>query len=496
VLRAERAAAAAGARRNAAAETLAAAEERRGEAERRAGEAETAAGLARSEVDTLEATVGEEARQIVERHAAARQRLERLEEESERLAAEREEAAGQRIRAETLASIRRQELEERDQARQESARGLRGLAADGLLELVLDAGVEEMPEAEWPFTRALELARAIERVTTDVDLAEDAAGRRANRVHERYQRLGADIGADYQPSLRQDGDLILVRILYNGQEHAPGGLLARLREAAEVRRGLLAEHERDLLRRFLLGEVGDHLRRRLRQAGELVHEMNEQLSCCATASGMVLRLAWRPDAEADPAIRDVVDLLRRDPHLLPEDSRRRLEEFFQRQIEVARGQWAAVPWRQHLMQALDYRRWHRFQVQQRSGLDGPWQELTRHGHAAISGGEKAVALHLPLFAAAAAHYRSALGTAPRLILLDEAFAGIDQKMRGRCMALLVEFDLDFMMTSYDEWGCYEELPGLAIYQLYRDPAFEGVAAVPFLWNGLRLQEGRLAGEES
>jgi hypothetical protein len=449
-------------------------------------------------VETLEATVGEEARRIVEQHAAARQRLEGLEREVKRLAAEREQATEQRVRAEAAADLHRLQLAERDGDRQASADGLRGLAAAGLLDLVLHPAEEGPvgPPADWPFTRLLELARAIDRSTADVDLGEDAVRRRANRLHERFQRLGADLGADYQPSLRQEADLILVRVLYNGREQDPHGLLALLREVAEVRRGLLAEHERDLLRRFLLGEVGDHLRQRLRQAGELVQEMNEQLARCATASGLVLRLAWRPDAEADPAIRDVVELLRRDPDLLPDDGRRRLEGFFQRQIEGAREQWAAVPWRQHLMQALDYRRWHRFQVQRRVTLDGPWQELTRHGHAAISGGEKAVALHLPLFAAAAAHYRSARDTAPRLILLDEAFAGIDQKMRGRCMGLLVDFDLDFMMTSFEEWGCYEELPGLAIYQLYRDPAFDGVAAVPFLWNGRSLHEGRLAGEEA
>lgn len=56
------------------------------------------------------------------------------------------------------------------------------------------------------------------------------------------------------------------------------------------------------------------------------------------------------------------------------------------------------------------------------------------------------------------------------------------------MSLLVAFDLDFMMTSHDEWGCYEELPGVATYQLYRDPTFEGVAAVRFVWTGRRLEE--------
>lgn len=494
--RAWRAAAGAVARRETAALSLAAAEERSEQAQRESAEAGSAAARARAEVETLEATVGEEARRILEQHGATVRRLEAFKQERQLLDEEREEAARQRVRAETLAQLHRRDLAERDAARQAGVEGLRALAGAGLLDLVLDPaadGPAAVPAAEWLLTHALDLARAIERSTADVDLAEDAATRRANRLYERFQRLITDLGADYQPSLGLDGDLIRVRILYNGNEETPGRLLALLREAAEARRGLLADQERDTLRSFLLGEVGDHLRRRLRQAMELVREMNDQLTRCATASGMVLRLDWRPDSEADDDIRAVVDLLRRDPHLLPEDGRLRLAGFFQRQIEAARSQWVAVPWRQHLMQALDYRRWHRFQIQRRLGEEGAWQELTRHGHAAISGGEKAVALHLPLFAAASAHYRSARETAPRIILLDEAFAGIDQRMRGRCMGLLTEFDLDFMITSYDEWGCYEELPGLSIYQLYRDPAFDGIAAVRFLWNGRHLRE--VQGEE-
>ena len=75
------------------------------------------------------------------------------------------------------------------------------------------------------------------------------------------------------------------------------------------------------------------------------------------------------------------------------------------------------------------------------------------------GGEKAIALTIPQFAAAAAHYKSAAPTAPRLILLDEAFVGIDKRMRGHCMALLHAFDLDFVMTSESEWGWLSHGPG-------------------------------------
>jgi Putative exonuclease SbcCD, C subunit len=54
---------------------------------------------------------------------------------------------------------------------------------------------------------------------------------------------------------------------------------------------------------------------------------------------------------------------------------------------------------------------------------------------------------LPLFAAASAHYRSAHPSAPRLVLMDEVFAGVDDDSRAKSIGLLDTFDLDFVMTS-------------------------------------------------
>jgi hypothetical protein len=115
--------------------------------------------------------------------------------------------------------------------------------------------------------------------------------------------------------------------------------------------------------------------------------------------------------------------------------------------------------------------------------DGVWRRLTRRTHGTGSGGEKAIALTIPQFAAAAAHYRTADPLAPRLILLDEAFVGIDKSMRAQCMGLLRAFDLDFVMTSEQEWGCYATLPGVAIYQLSTRPGIDAVGVTRWVWNG-------------
>jgi len=491
-----------------------AAEARHREAQRRAETRTAEAARVRALVDELEATVGAEAREVMERLRQTEETLETRRGDLERLDGQWQETRERHVEIRTELRLKRDELEARDADRGRALHGLRRLGETRFLRLVLEEPAEEVTATEqaaeetgerppeetpdaWSFTRALELAREIERLCSGLDLSPQARDRRADRLHRRFHTFAADLGADFQPALHPEETLLLVRVTYNGRDHDLPGLRAALQEGIETRRSLLADHERELLQRFLLGEVGDHLRDRLRAGRGLVDDMNELLEHCPTASGMVLKLAWKPAPErggstpggADPAsVRQAVERLLKDPYLLSDADRRGLETFFRRRIDEARQRWEAVPWREHLLQALDYRSWFAFTVLRRTGSDENWVAMTRRDHAASSGGEKAVALHLPLFAAAAAHYGSARETAPRLVLLDEAFAGIDQGMRGRCMGLLVQFDLDFMMTSHDEWGCYEELPGLATYQLYRDPDFEGVAAVRFVWDGRRLEE--------
>ncbi|MEV0794902.1 SbcC/MukB-like Walker B domain-containing protein [Kribbella sp. NPDC050459] len=114
--------------------------------------------------------------------------------------------------------------------------------------------------------------------------------------------------------------------------------------------------------------------------------------------------------------------------------------------------------------------------------------MTRKLHGALSGGEKAIALHLPLFAVVAAHYRT-VSTAPRVILLDEVFVGVDTANRGQVFALLAALDLDLMLTSDHEWCTYAELPGIGIHQLVTAADGDGDNAVTtarFTWDGHRL----------
>ena len=91
---------------------------------------------------------------------------------------------------------------------------------------------------------------------------------------------------------------------------------------------------------------------------------------------------------------------------------------------------------------------------------------------------------MPLFAAASSYYASAGNAhAPRLVMLDEAFAGVDDDSRAKCFGLLTAFDLDVVMTSEREWGCYREVPGLAIAQLARIDGIPAVLVSHWEWDG-------------
>ena len=118
---------------------------------------------------------------------------------------------------------------------------------------------------------------------------------------------------------------------------------------------------------------------------------------------------------------------------------------------------------------------------------GDWRDLQRR--TALSQGEQKVLCYLPLFAAAAAHFASVAGAAPyapRFVLLDDAFPKIDARTHPLLFGLLVDLDLDFVITSERLWGCHATVPELAIYEALRDPGERGIAQFQHRWDGHQL----------
>ena len=260
-------------------------------------------------------------------------------------------------------------------------------------------------------------------------------------------------------------------------------LLSRLKEDADRSRQEITEREHELFDRTLTGDTRRHLADRIRQANDLVDRMNARLERVRTASKLAVRLVWQVAPDLPAGTKAARDLLLKDPVRLGEADRDALHVFFRERIEQAKADNTAASWEQQLEQVFDYTAWHRFDVKIDRSNGAGWQRLTKKLHGALSGGEKALTLHLPLFAAVAAHYQT-VPQAPRLILLDEVFVGVDTSNRGQVFALLAALDLDLMLTSDHEWCTYAELDGIGIHQLITDSdGDDAVTTARFTWNG-------------
>lgn len=271
-----------------------------------------------------------------------------------------------------------------------------------------------------------------------------------------------------------------------GDESLPE-LADKLAAKVEADRALLSDRERELFETHVLGQLGDALRGVRRQADELVTAMNQQLQTVTTSQGIRVRLRWRRRDDIPADAKRAIDLLGNPSGALLAEERADLRNALHRLIDVSRSEAPEDSYTEHLARALDYREWYAFTVQYQRPEEGQWRDL--QARSALSQGEQKVLCYLPLFAAAAAHFTSLAGAAPhapRFVLLDDAFPKIDARTHPLLFGLLVQLDLDFVVTSERLWGTHPTVPSLAIYEALRNPAQRGIAQFEHRWDGHQL----------
>ncbi len=431
--------------------------------------------------DTLERTKGASIETIQKELDAARRARQQIEtaldQDREAHSAAREQRAGAAQRVESESSF----LDECEEVRDQAIGRLRRLVEAGLLNIAVAEMADTVGDLS-STTAAVALARQLEQCLTETSDDDPTWERTHTRLHHSIQTLEqALLPHDIRPESSQPGGLWQVSAPFRGQRMDLHDLRGALHDEVSQRDALLEHKEREVLENTLVGELATHLHQRLRDGDRLVQEMNTQIESRPMSTGMKLRFKWELDDDGPEGLPEARQRLIGTAGTWSVEDRSALGSFLQAQIQRSRLEDEAGTWEDHLAQALDYRMWHSFAVLRYQ--QGKWMRLTRRTHGTGSGGEKAVALTLPLFAAAAAHYDSARPDAPRLVMLDEAFVGIDADMRRNCMGLLATFDLDFVITSEREWGCYDTLPGVAIYQLSGREGIDAVFASRWVWNG-------------
>ncbi len=303
----------------------------------------------------------------------------------------------------------------------------------------------------------------------------------AYREFEGSLKAGED---GYQADLTGESPFLVDVATSEGR--APAAAFARkIAEDVETQGILLEERERTVLEDSLLTALAQQIHSRVLAAKDLVGEMDADTRSKPMSSGMAIGIGWvRSDKLTDQQAA-VSRLLDKDAAHLGPQGLAELRGLLRAMIHDHRAGNPRDTYREVLTAVLDYRSWHTFELRM-LWPGAPCERLTRKKHSEMSGGEKSAAIHLPLFAAANALYSSSKFGCPRLVGLDEAFAGIDDKFKPELLGLTVRFELDLFMTGHDLWVTYPTVPAIAHYDMQHDKAAHAISALLVLWDGEQL----------
>lgn len=293
---------------------------------------------------------------------------------------------------------------------------------------------------------------------------------------------------------------VCIELYLDGQRLDLLDFIRRLESQRDVEEQLLSQEDRRLFETILNQTVITKLSHRINNSQEWTQRMSGIMEQLNTSMGLRFSLVWKgkpADQQKELDTGELLTLLRKNPMVMGDADRQKITDHFRAKINRARerSQMEATPatYSELMREALDFRNWFTFRLfYQKGGAEKQTKkELTDSAFNSFSGGEKAMAMYVPLFAALAAQYAAANhAEAPRLMALDEAFAGVDETNIESMFALVHELGFDYIMNSQALWGCYPTVSSLNIAELWRPQNAQIVTVLRYHWDGhvRRLEE--------
>ncbi|MBP2473901.1 uncharacterized protein (TIGR02680 family) [Crossiella equi] len=376
----------------------------------------------------------------------------------------------------TLLETKQQQRAGRQQEVTEAEQGFRDtLAAPGVWHAAL-------PEAEEPDTEHL-LA-----VADQLAAAEDRRPASEGTVIGRLQALQSALAGSHNITAETTAGILTVTVTSEDGPRPVADAAALVATRLADQRGYLGERYQDIFSDYLMRDLAERLRSQIAVAEDLCRRMNEVLDRARSSQGVHVQLEWRPSAALDEATRDALELVRTPFAQRSPDQDATLRRAFTERIESERDAHSAG-YAEILARALDYRSWYSFTVRVRD--TGPDSKPRVRRLRQLSSGETRLVSYVTLFAAAASFYDAVAanedGWHPlRLVLLDEAFERLDDPTIARMLGLLVDLDMDWVITWPSGWGVSGKIPRMHIYDVLRPKNGGGVACTHTTWDGAGL----------
>ena len=319
------------------------------------------------------------------------------------------------------------------------------------------------------------------------------------RLHESYQKNTSNL-ADYNVSINRifedehqavaDRDRSVVNAYFSGKKLDLYEFLKQLKYNIDMQDELIKKKDREIFEDILTQTISRKLTERIDDSRTWVKEMSSLMKNMDTSMGLSFSLEWKPNNPEDIDeldARELEKILMRDSELITSEDITRVSKHFRSIIQREKQQIemnnAIVNYMDLVRNALDYRKWYSFKMSYIRRNEGK-KDLTNAAFNRFSGGEKAMAMYVPLFAAVNAQYEKCKNSDhPRIIALDEAFAGVDEKNISSMFEMVEAMDFDYIMNSQALWGCYATVKRLKISELLRPLNENFVTVVNYIWNG-------------
>ncbi len=306
-----------------------------------------------------------------------------------------------------------------------------------------------------------------------------------------YGAVLDDLFEDHRDYLRRRS---VIRLEWNGQKLNLEQFYQVLKSSIDENELMIQEKDRKIFEDILSGTVSQKLSNRISDSRKWIDAMSDMMWSMDTSMGLNFKLRWKaksPENDQELSIEELEKLLNRDKVLLTREDMAKVSAHFRSKIQTAKhlaeDRGDIFNYGDLIRDALDYRKWFEFHMYFAHAGEAT-KELTNSAFNKFSGGEKAMAMYVPLFAAVNAQYKKCeRAEHPRIIALDEAFAGVDDKNISVMFDLVEKLDFDYIMNSQALWGCYGEVSSLRIAELSRPVNSQVVTVINYRWNGQRRE---------
>lgn len=320
-----------------------------------------------------------------------------------------------------------------------------------------------------------------------------------NILRKTYQNHLGSTAAEYDPAINDyfdDGaegcirERSIIELTWHGKKISPAVFEAEIQKEIDEFRLYLKEGEEKMFTETLMDTVSKKLYYRIGSSKKWVASMAELMEAINTSMKLAFSLRWNPKKYAGAEqleFKELYSILGKSRELIRPEDYEKLSAYFKEKIEFEKRQFEErgedINYSELVKNVLDYRKWFEFRLLCKPANTDKFTELTVSRFNTFSGGERALSLYIPLFAAVAAQYEKAGEQAPKILALDEAFAGVDDSNISEMFGLLEKLGFGYIVNSQALWGCYETVPSLEIAELFHERDSDFISVVLYEWDG-------------